>query len=457
MELLRVSLVLRPGIPAPLHPEVVVVFHAGDHAPLARKLAPAHQHGELHVGNGVQERLVFGFHARKSHVDAGNHVRRMVFHGLPQRIDLRHAFAHPQIIVDLQPAALRLLRAVHVQLQNAPPPFHLGIHERDQVHKRPVVIRGLLKRRDLVRRQRHLLFRRMLVRQVAAIHVDPVRTVLVQDTRQTRQHKRAPSGTRGRAPGHVPIPHNKEIALAAPFLAEPWMRPLDETGRGVGQHLHPAPMGHLDEAPVPCRVARRILVAAKQAQGIIPVVEYLQHLNPVLPEPVQLRFVLRAGVVRRAAGILAQVVAALRGQVVRNQMFTHTGAYALRAAADVLQAPAVVFGRELPQERGCGSRSLQPRRNVPFRGPSRHSRSRKKSPRGSRARAQFQKLTSMHTHTPFPHTPCAPKPRMPAPHKSDSAAKIGASARAVKAARPSSSTSISHPPATFLTLPSAIR
>ena len=79
------------------------------------------------------------------------------------------------------------------------------------------------------------------------------------------------------------------------------------------------------------------------------------------------------------------------------------------------------------------------------------------NPSCSETRAQFQKLTSMHAHTPFPHTPCAPKPRMPAPHKSDSAAKIGASARAVKAARPSSSTSISHPPATFLTLPSAIR
>ena len=76
-------------------------------------------------------------------------------------------------------------------------------------------------------------------------------------------------------------------------------------------------MDHVDEAAEAGRIDRRELVAAEQPLRVVPFLVDLDQLDAVRRGAVQLLLVPLVRVPRLAARILAQVVAALAGQVAR--------------------------------------------------------------------------------------------------------------------------------------------
>ena len=126
--------------------------------------------------------------------------------------------------------------------------------------------------------------------------------------------------------------------------------------RRISQDLHAALVDHRHETAKPLRVDRGQLVAAEQSIAIVPFVHHVNQLDAVALQPIQFLFVVFAGLPRRAAGILAQVVDALRGEVVGDQVLAQALANPLRADADVGESPPVVVRRVADENRrrlGC--------------------------------------------------------------------------------------------------------
>ena len=88
-------------------------------------------------------------------------------------------------------------------------------------------------------------------------------------------------------------------------------------------------------------LAGRVLVAPKQPQRVRPVVEPLDDLDAVVPQPIQFLLVVRLQAPRFGGRIFAQIVAALRRQVVADHMLPQARADGGSAAGDVLQTPTM--------------------------------------------------------------------------------------------------------------------
>ena len=73
-------------------------------------------------------------------------------------------------------------------------------------------------------------------------------------------------------------------------------------------------------------IERGKFVAAEQALGVVPFLVNLDQADTAVAQPIKLLLVPGVGFPGLAAGILAQVVAALAWQVVGNRVLTQTAA-----------------------------------------------------------------------------------------------------------------------------------
>jgi len=259
---------------------------------------------------------------------------------------------------------LRPLVSADVQFHDSAPPLHRAVDQSQQIGERTVVFRGLLERDDFI--FGWCLERLGDVPDVAAIDVDPVGPEVVQHAGDSRQQIRSPAGTRRRATGHVPATNFQVVAHARPRLPKTGIRSLQEAGRGIRQELHPSIVCHLDEAAGRGRVGRSVLIAPEQTRRVGEFVEHLDQLDAMIAQPVEFLFIIRSERPRLPRGILAEVVAALRRQIVGNQMRAHTRADRPVTTADVLQPPPVVVGRVTLQHGRRAGTSGRRQRCLPF-------------------------------------------------------------------------------------------
>jgi len=355
----RMGLVVLPG--RLVEP---VLSHArqarnGNHPPLAGQRPPALQQRELHVGNRVQEVLAFALDLGGGPLDAGNHVGRMVLRRFSQSVGVLDVLSHPEVVVDLEPAGLRFIGTIRVHLVNAAAPLHLGVDQAQQVGHGAVVLGRFLKRNDLV--LGGLLDLLLGVGHVPPVVVEAVELIVLEDSHHARQEIGAPARTGRRASRQVP-PAADRVAGSRPLLAVVRIVPGEVPTRCVGKNLHAAIVDHLYKAAKSLRIHRRQLVAPEQSVAVVPFVHHVDQLDSMGLQAVEFLFVVLCGLPPRAAGILAHVVDALRGEIVGNQVLAHAPADLLCAEGDVLQTPPVVLRRVAGENRrrlGCAGEGLR--------------------------------------------------------------------------------------------------
>ena len=191
----------------------------------------------------------------------------------------------------------------------------------------------------------------MLVGKITAINIDAVGAKLIQDLGVLLHHEGAPSWTRGRAARHVPVAHLEKIAFAAPLLLEVGIGSLDKAGRRVGQYFDPTLVCQFYEASIALGIYRGIFVAAEEPEGIVPIVEHLNDFSAFITDAIEFRRVVFIHDPGLCARILTQIVAALSGKIIRDQVGPHRGADRLRTGGDVVQTPTVIIVRILTKQR----------------------------------------------------------------------------------------------------------
>ena len=179
--------------------------------------------------------VILAFHPGKGPVDAGDHVGWMVLRLLAETVNIPHTLANPEVIVHLQTACLRPVRAVRVQLVDAAASLHFRVDQVQQVGHRTVVFGRLFEDCHLIRRR----FRDPLlgVGYVTPVVVEPVQFIVFKNPDHPRQQVGAPTGAGRRTPRQVP-PTGDCVARSRPFLAVVGILPREITTRRIGENLH---------------------------------------------------------------------------------------------------------------------------------------------------------------------------------------------------------------------------
>ena len=117
---------------------------------------------------------------------------------------------------------------------------------------------------------------------------------------------------------------------------------MQKATRSVGHNPH-VPLVHPpNELVEGGGIHGGVLVCAEQAERVVPFVENLNQLDPVLPKSVELLFIVGIDIPGLTGRIFPQVVAALRGEVIRNEVFAQTSPNRLLTVCDVLQPQPMI-------------------------------------------------------------------------------------------------------------------